>query len=199
MCLPTAAIRLSKVHACSGPEAGDGNVPTKLEGSQTSTQWARERSQDAIIYPSSPPSKKPPTAVPWKGRKKKQSVRQTKQNNTGEPENNHKAPWPYVTNQKTRCHTSGSNKGDRCPLGSPLYGPLACRGPLPAPLQTLANVQSNSTNNSLPHGRSGSFDTQLCTQGSGNESWLTDIFNGAECRTSLQTVSYLGESDRKFN
>lgn len=60
---------------------------------------AQQKSQDTIISPSSPPK----IYCREKGKEGKKrarvSKRQTKQNKIGEPANDHKAPWPYVTNK----------------------------------------------------------------------------------------------------
>lgn len=97
--LPTAVIGLSEVQARSGdrslsvPEMG--MCPGKSRQTWKSAKpqcTVQERSQDTIISPSSPPPKKIHCR---KGRGEKRD----RQNKTGEPANNHKAPWPYVTNK----------------------------------------------------------------------------------------------------
>lgn len=68
---------------------------TKLDASQTSTQCAREKSG---YIPSSTPPPSKSSAAPCKGGGGRVRER-LRQNKAGESANDHKAPWPYVTNK----------------------------------------------------------------------------------------------------
>lgn len=75
-----------------------GKKQTKLDDSQTSAHCATEKSGYDHI-----PLKSPQNLLQGEGKRGKKrarvSKRQTKQNKIGEPANDHKAPWPYVTNK----------------------------------------------------------------------------------------------------
>lgn len=95
--LPTAVIGLSKVQARSGdrslsvPEMGMCPGKSRQTWKSAKPQCsAREKSGYHHIPLKSPPKN------PLQERK---GEKRDRQNKTGEPANNHKAPWPYVTNK----------------------------------------------------------------------------------------------------